>query len=79
MIRFMIERSRISLTTPIYNKDEQVKYLKDRLELFMEVLDRIEPETADIEDIDRLIEIVDSIEEKFQSFQNRPDVKPNEE
>ena len=75
----MIERSRISLTTPIYNKDEQVKYLKDRLELFMEVLDRIEPETADIEDIDRLIEIVDSIEEKFQSFQNRPDVKPNEE
>lgn len=67
------------MTTPIYNKDEQVKYLKDRLELFMEVLDRIEPETADIEDIDRLIEIVDSIEEKFQSFQNRPDVKPNEE
>ena len=66
------------MTTPIYNKDEQVKYLKDRLELFMEVLDRIEPETADIEDIDRLIEIVDSIEEKFQSFQNRPDTKPNE-
>ena len=66
------------MTTPIYNKDEQVKYLKDRLELFMEVLDRIEPETADIEDIDRLIEIVDSIEEKFQSFQNRPDEKPNE-
>ncbi len=64
------------LTTPIYNKDEQVKYLKDRLELFMEVLDRIEPETADIEDIDRLIEIVDSIEEKFQSFQNRPDTNP---
>ena len=75
----MIERSRISLTTPIYNKDEQVKYLKDRLELFMEVLDRIEPESADIEDIDRLIEIVDSIEEKFQSFQNRPDAKPIEE
>ena len=64
------------MTTPIYNKDEQVKYLKDRLELFMEVLDRIEPETADIEDIDRLIEIVDSIEEKFQSFQNRPDTEP---
>ena len=68
----------MSLTTPIYNKDEQVKYLKDRLELFMEVLDRIEPETADIEDIDRLIEIVDSIEEKFQSFQSRPDAKPDE-
>ena len=78
MIGLKIERSSISLTTPIYNKDEQVKYLKDRLELFMEVLDRIEPETADIEDIDRLIEIVDSIEEKFQSFQNRPDTKPTE-
>lgn len=67
------------MTTPIYNKDEQVKYLKDRLELFMEVLDRIEPETADIEDIDRLIEIVDSIEEKFQSFQNRPETEPDKE
>lgn len=66
------------MTSPIYKKEEQVKYLKDRLELFLEVLDQMEPETTEVEDIDRLIEIVDSIEEKFQSFKNRPDEEPKE-
>ncbi len=66
----------LSVTTPIYNREDQVKYLKDRLELFIEVLNQMEPETTDVEDIDRLIEIVDSIEEKFQSFKNRPDAEP---
>ncbi len=66
------------LTSPIYKKEEQVKYLKDRLELFLEVFDQMEPETTEVEDIDRLIEIVDSIEEKFQSFKNRPDEEPKE-
>lgn len=64
------------MTSPIYNKEDQVKYLKDRFELFIEVLDTMEPETTDVEDIDRLIEIVDSIEEKFQSFKNRPEREP---
>ena len=64
------------MTTPIYNREDQVKYLKDRLELFIEVLNQMEPETTDVEDIDRLIEIVDSIEEKFQSFKNRLDAEP---
>ncbi|WP_455661817.1 SE1561 family protein [Pradoshia sp.] len=64
------------MTTPIYNKEDQVRYLKDRLELFIEVLNQMEPETTDVEDIDRLIEMVDSIEEKFQSFKNRPDEEP---
>lgn len=64
------------MTSPIYNKEDQVKYLKDRFELFIEVLDTMEPETTNVEDIDRLIEIVDSIEEKFQSFKNRPEREP---
>lgn len=66
------------MTTPIYKREDQVRYLKDRLELFMEVLEKIEPETANVDDIDRLIEIVDSIEEKFQSFKNRPDTESAE-
>ena len=39
----------------IQNKEDQVKYLKERLTIFMEVLDSIEPENTDLEDIDRLI------------------------
>lgn len=64
------------MTTPIYNKEDQVRYLRDRLELFIEVLNQMEPETTDVEDIDRLIEMVDSIEEKFQSFKSRLDAEP---
>jgi len=64
------------VTTPIYNKEDQVRYLRDRLELFIEVLNQMEPETTDVEDIDRLIEMVDSIEEKFQSFKSRLDAEP---
>ena len=40
----------------IQSKEDQVKYLKERLTIFMEVLDNIEPENTELEDIDRLIE-----------------------
>ncbi len=39
--------------------------------MFIDVLDAIEPEEADIEDIDRLIEIIDDIESKCREFNNR--------
>ncbi|WP_110926413.1 SE1561 family protein [Bacillus massiliglaciei] len=55
----------------IQNKDDQLTYLKDRLTLFMEVIDRIEPETAELEDIDRLIEMIDDIEVKVEQFKKR--------
>ena len=40
----------------ISNSEQQVSYLKDRLQMFLEVLDSIEPETTNLEDIDRLIQ-----------------------
>ena len=58
----------------IYSKDDQVKYLKERLTIFMEVLDSIEPENTELEDIDRLITMIDELEEKVEQFKNREEV-----
>ncbi|WP_010308436.1 SE1561 family protein [Kurthia senegalensis] len=56
---------------PITDKDQQVTYLKNRLQIFVEVLDTIDPETTELEDIDRLISMVDDLEEKMDQFKNR--------
>ena len=40
----------------------QVEDLKIRLNQFLETLDSIEPETTDLEEIDRLIGLVDDLE-----------------
>lgn len=55
----------------IYNKDDQVKYLKERLTIFMEVLDSIEPEHTELADIDRLINMIDDLEDKVEQFKKR--------
>lgn len=57
----------------ITNKEQQVTYLKERLEIFLEVLDAIDPETTELEDIDRLIQMMDDLEEKMEQFDKRED------
>ncbi len=52
----------------ISNQDQQVTYLKERLHIFLEVLDAIEPETTELEDIDRLIAMMDDLEVKMEQF-----------
>ncbi|MCP1145972.1 SE1561 family protein [Lysinibacillus endophyticus] len=59
------------MSNSITDKNKQVNYLKERLQIFVEVLDAIDPETADLEDIDRLIKIIDDVEEKMDQFNNR--------
>lgn len=39
--------------------------------MFIEVLDAIDPEDADLQDVDRLIAILDELESKCREFQNR--------
>lgn len=56
---------------PIQDKEKQVVYLKERLNIFMEVLDSINPEETEVEDIDRLIEMIDDIELKCEQFRGR--------
>ncbi|AWE08745.1 hypothetical protein DCE79_15890 [Lysinibacillus sp. 2017] len=60
---------------PITNKEQQVTYLKERLEIFLQVLDAIDPETTELEDIDRLIQMMDDLEEKMDQFQAREENK----
>ncbi|MFX3675092.1 MAG: SE1561 family protein [Paenisporosarcina sp.] len=54
----------------ITDKEQQVTYLKERLNIFLEVLDAIEPETTELEDIDRLISMMDDLEDKMEQFKN---------
>ncbi|RAZ66020.1 SE1561 family protein [Planococcus maitriensis] len=56
----------------ITDKEQQVTYMKQRLSMFLDVLDAIEPESTELEDIDRLIAMVDDLENKMQQFKNRP-------
>ncbi|KOS71549.1 hypothetical protein AEA09_00635 [Lysinibacillus contaminans] len=59
------------MSKPITDKEQQVTYLKERLEIFLEVLDAIDPETTELEDIDRLIQMMDDLEDKMEQFNAR--------
>ncbi|MGE7111590.1 SE1561 family protein [Lysinibacillus sp. NPDC047702] len=59
------------MSKPITDKKQQVNYLRERLEIFLEVLDAIDPETTELEDIDRLIEMMDDLEDKMEQFNAR--------
>lgn len=60
-----------SLGNPINDKNTQVVFLKQRLDMFSELLDAIDPEEADLEDIDRMIQIVEEMDAKCREFKNR--------
>ncbi|WP_088008195.1 SE1561 family protein [Indiicoccus explosivorum] len=55
----------------ITGQEQQVQYMKQRLNMFLNVLDSIEPEETDLEDIDRLIRLVDDMDMKLQEFKGR--------
>ncbi|WP_042356977.1 SE1561 family protein [Bacillus rubiinfantis] len=57
--------------SPTYDKNTQVNFLKQRLHMFMDVLDAIDPEDTDVEDIDRLLSILDEMESKCREFNHR--------
>ncbi len=59
------------MSKSITDKDQQLNYLKERLHMFLEVLEAIDPETTSIEDIDRLIQMINDVEEKIEIFHNR--------
>ncbi|HWL24409.1 MAG TPA: SE1561 family protein [Ureibacillus sp.] len=59
------------MSKSITDKDQQLSYLKERLQMFLEVLESIDPETTSLEDIDRLIQMITDVEEKIELFNNR--------
>lgn len=56
---------------PVNDKNTQITFLKQRLNMFLDVLDAIDPEDTDLDDVDRLIAIIDELESKCKEFQNR--------
>ncbi|XBO86755.1 SE1561 family protein [Bacillus licheniformis] len=52
----------------VHDKEQQVNYLKNRLDMFMSVIDSLDPESTDLEDIDRLISMLDDLEAKYERF-----------
>ncbi|WP_100371789.1 SE1561 family protein [Bacillus sp. FJAT-45037] len=54
----------------IHDKKQQMEYLHQRLDLLMNVLDSIEPEDAGVDEIDRLLEMLDDIEVKCKQFRS---------
>ena len=60
-----------SLGNPINDKNTQVVFLKQRLDMFADLLDAIDPVEADLEDIDRMIQIVEEMDAKCREFKNR--------
>lgn len=59
------------MSKSITDKDQQLTYVRERLQIFLEVLDAIDPETTDVKDIDRLIQMIGDLEEKMDQFQHR--------
>ncbi|MBE2924117.1 hypothetical protein JEG43_07310 [Anoxybacillus sp. LAT_35] len=52
----------------VSDQNLQLSYLKTRLNMFLEVLEALDPETAELEDIDRLIQMIDDLEMKYERF-----------
>jgi hypothetical protein len=50
------------------DKESQLSYLKNRLEMFMDVIDHLDPEHAEVVDIDRLLQILDDMEINVEQF-----------
>ncbi len=59
------------LGSPIKDSSNQVIFLKHRLNSFLDLLEAIDPEEADLEDIDRMIAIVEEMDAKCREFKNR--------
>lgn len=55
----------------LVDKSAQLTFLKQRLNMFLELLEAIDPEDMKLEDIDRLISIIDGLESKCREFHNR--------
>ena len=65
---YTILKGECFLGSPTLDKNTQVDFLKQRLNMFLETLDTINPEDTDLEDIDRLIAMIDEIDVKVQEF-----------
>jgi hypothetical protein len=66
----VVERS-VEMGSLINDKNKQVDFLKQRLNMFLDMLDEMDPEDTDLDDIDRMIGMIDELEAKCKEFNNR--------
>lgn len=52
----------------VYDQESQLSYLKNRLNLFLNVIDSLDPEETKLEDIDKLLGMLDFIEMKIDRY-----------
>ncbi len=57
-----------SLGKSIEDKVMQKEYIKNRVDMLLKVLDSIDAETAGVEEIDRIIGMLDELETKCKQF-----------
>jgi hypothetical protein len=57
----------------VTDQNSQLSYLKNRLEMFLDVIDHLDPEHAELDDIDRLIQMLDDMEMKVEQFKKDTD------
>lgn len=70
----MYNRNRYNLKGVIYlqtTQDNQLRLLQQRFNSFLETLETIEPEKVDLAEIDRLIEMIDDLEEKCKQLKEQ--------
>ncbi|WP_261134537.1 SE1561 family protein [Bacillus sp. Marseille-Q3570] len=54
----------------INDKSSQMEYIQNKMDMLLKVLDTIDPETAGVEEIDRIIAMLDELEEKCKQFRH---------
>jgi hypothetical protein len=54
----------------VHNQEQQITYLKERLNMFLQVIDTMDPEEVELEDVDRLLSMLDELELKCTQFQH---------
>ncbi|WP_221568549.1 SE1561 family protein [Alkalihalobacillus sp. TS-13] len=54
----------------IHDKSSQMDYIQNKMDMLLKVLDTIDPETAGVEEIDRIIAMLDELEVKCKQFRH---------
>ncbi|WP_257350848.1 SE1561 family protein [Pseudalkalibacillus decolorationis] len=54
----------------INDKETQMHYIQNRMDMLLKVLDAIDPKTAGVEEIDRIIGMLDELELKCKQFRH---------
>lgn len=67
-LRLFYLKGERNMGNAVHDKDSQLSYLKNRLNMFLEVIDSMDPESTDVDDIDRLIQMLDDLEIKQNQF-----------